>query len=320
MTNMLRWLMVVVVLTMVGCSDQDSAVSGDADTDAAEPTVTEPAGDEVAAREDVSPESVGDDTSADSVMVEVVNGEWRNADDTARDSERHPVESLTFWGLRPGMTILELQPGAGWWTEILASYALRTGGRLDAATSDLNDPEVPERVREQRQRYAVHLDASPEIYGTVALLNWGARSGPLPAESFDFALVARSIHGWMRRGMTESAFTRLYDALKPGGVLAIEQHRADPGEQDPKAESGYVTESFVIEKAREAGFELAGRSEVNANPKDTKDHLFGVWTLPPTRLTAPFGETPDPDFDRTEYDAIGESDRMTLRFVKPAAL
>jgi len=151
-------------------------------------------------------------------------------------------------------------------------------------------------------------------------VNFGAKSKPLPENTFDFALSARSVHGWMGAGITEKVFKDLYGALKPGGILAIEQHRANPGEQDPKAESGYVTEAFVIEQAQKAGFELVERSEINANQADTKDHPFGVWTLPPTKRTRPYSEgedANDPKFDRTKYDAIGESDRMTLKFRKP---
>ena len=126
----------------------------------------------------------------------------------------------------------------------------------------------------------------------------------------------------MGNGITDKVFSDLYASLKPGGILALEQHRANPGAQDPKAESGYVTEEYVIEQAKKAGFELVDRSEVNANAKDTKDHPFGVWTLPPTKRTRPYSEGPDandPKFDRTKYDAIGESDRMTLKFRKPEA-
>ena len=154
----------------------------------------------------------------------------------------------------------------------------------------------------------------------VADRYFGPKSAPLPANTFDFALSARSFHGWMGSGLTDKFLKDLYGALKPGGILAIEQHRANPGEQDPKASSGYVTEAYVIEQAQKAGFELADKSEINANAQDTKDHPFGVWTLPPTKRTRPYSEgadANDPKFDRSKYDAIGESDRMTLKFRKP---
>jgi predicted methyltransferase len=153
----------------------------------------------------------------------------------------------------------------------------------------------------------------------VQLVNWGMTAAPLPENTYDFILVSRSIHGWMRQdGMVERNFAQLARGLKPGGSLAIEAHRANPGPQDPKAANGYVTEAWVIEQAGKAGLKLAAKSELNANPKDTKDHPFGVWTLPPTRTTVPYGsgKPADPTFDRTKYDAIGESDRMTLRFTK----
>jgi predicted methyltransferase len=146
------------------------------------------------------------------------------------------------------------------------------------------------------------------------------QAAPLAPNRFDFVLVARSFHGWMGTpGMSERNLGEIFRALKPGGILAIEQHRANPGVQDPKAESGYVTEAYLIEQATKAGFKLDAKSEINANPKDTKDHPFGVWTLPPTRTTVPIGSglPPDAKFDRSKFDAIGESDRMTLRFVKP---
>ena len=251
-------------------------------------------------------------------LVSSVNGDWRSADDKSRDVYRHPVEALQFWGLEPGMTILEVQPGGGWWTEILAPYARATGGQFYATGADLNNPEISEAARKARADFEARFAAKPEVYGEVKVVNFGAKSAPLPENTFDFILTARSVHGWMGQGMTEKVFKDLYGALKPGGTLALEQHRANPGAQDPKAPTGYVTEAYVIEQARKAGFELVERSEINANPKDTKDHPFGVWTLPPTKSTSN-GDKPDPNFDRSKYDAIGESDRMTLKFRKPAA-
>jgi predicted methyltransferase len=256
---------------------------------------------------------------ADAALQAVVAGDWRSAENKARDIYRHPVESLSFWGLAPGMTVLEIQPGGGWWTEILAPYAQRTGGRFYATAVDLANPDVPEEARKSRAEFEQRYAAKPDVYGRIELVNWGPKSAPLPADTFDLILTARSVHGWIRTpGMVEKAFADFARALKPGGILAVEQHRANPGPQDPKAVSGYVTEAFVIGEAEKAGLKLAARSEVNANRKDTKDHPFGVWTLPPTLRSTPYdSDATDPAFDHSKYVAIGESDRMTLKFVKP---
>lgn len=254
----------------------------------------------------------------DSALKQVMVGEWRSADDKARDAERRPLESLTFWGLKPGASVLEVQPGGGWWTRILAPYAARTGGRYTATAADLNNPSLSDAARKGRADFAARY-ADEKIYGKVELVNWGPTAAPLPQNTYDFILLSRVIHGWMRsEGALERNLASVAGSLKPGGVLAIEQHRGNPGPQDPKAESGYVTEAFVIAAAEKAGLRLAARSEINANSKDTKDHPFGVWTLPPTRATVAYGsgKPADPNFDRSKYDAIGESDRMTLRFVK----
>jgi len=258
--------------------------------------------------------------STDSVLTEVIAGDWRSAADKSRDVARKPIENLQFWGLKPGASILEVQPGAGWWTRILAPYAARTGGRYTATAADLANPSITEAARKGRADFAARF-ADEKIYGKVELVNWGATAAPLAANNYDFILLSRVIHGWMRvEGLVDRNFASLAGSLKPGGVLAVEQHRENPGPQDPMAESGYVTEAFVIAAAEKAGLRLVDQSEINANPKDTKDHPFGVWTLPPTRITVPYGsgKAPDPSFDRSKYDAIGESDRMTLRFVKAA--
>jgi predicted methyltransferase len=255
----------------------------------------------------------------DPVLVQVVAGDWRTPEARARDVYRHPVEALTFWGLKPGMTILEVQPGAGWWTEILAPYAKRTGGKLYVTAADLANPELSERSRKGRADFAARWAANPDLYGKVEFVNWGPKSAPLPPSTFDFILTARSVHNWMSMpGWVDKVFKDFYGALKPGGILAVEEHRANPGPQDPKAVSGYVTEAYVIDAAERAGFKLLSRSEINANPKDTKDHPFGVWTLPPALRSSAEGsdKKDDPSFDHSKYLAIGESDRMTLKFVK----
>ena len=254
----------------------------------------------------------------DPVLQDVVAGAWRSAEDKSRDVARKPIENLQFWGLKPGASILEVQPGGGWWTQILATYAARTGGRYAATAADLANPSLSEGARKSRADFAAKY-SDEKIYGKVDLVNWGATAAPLTEGSYDFILVSRALHGWMRTdGLLDRNLANLARSLKSGGVLAIEQHRANPGPQDPKAASGYITETFVIDAAKKAGLHLAASSEINANAKDTKDHPFGVWTLPPTRATVPYGsgKAPDPTFDRSKYDAIGESDRMTLRFVK----
>jgi predicted methyltransferase len=244
-----------------------------------------------------------------------VAGAWRSPADKARDAWRHPVESLKFWGLKPGQTVVEFWPGAGWYTDILAPYLAATKGKLIAANLEPSDPSAAEVVR----AYRAKLDANRKLYGDVEITAFGATSGPVaPAGTADLVLFLRNLHNWMAAGIVEKAFRDAFAALKPGGVLGVEEHRAEPGGvQDALAADGYVQQAYAARLAQEAGFVLDKASEINANPKDTKDHPFGVWTLPPIRLTAPRGEPADPSFDRTKYDAIGESDRMTLRFVKP---
>ena len=261
--------------------------------------------------------------AADPVLAEVVAGDWRGDDAKARDKYRHPVESLTFWGLKPGMAILEIQPGgASWWTEILAPYAKRTGGSFAATGADLANPNLSEGARKARASFEERYGSKPDVYGKVDVVNWGAVSRTLPENQYDFILTARSIHGWMqdKPGTVEATFGEFYKALKPGGILAVEQHRANPlppGAEE-KPSTGYVSEAYVISVAEKAGFKLAAKSDINANAKDTKDHPFGVWTLPPALRSTAYGsgQAEDPNFDHSKYLAIGESDRMTLKFVK----
>ena len=259
--------------------------------------------------------------SADAALQAAVNGDWRSADEKARDRYRHPVESLAFWGLRPAMTVLEVQPGAGWWTNILAPYAKATGGKLYVTAADLENPKLSDGAKKARADFEARYAAKPETFGTLQYVNWGAVSKTLPANTFDLILTARSIHGWMQQGpdVAQQTFAEFHKALKPGGVLAVEQHRANPaGGSAENPKSGYVSEQYVIDLAQKAGFRLTDKSEINANPKDTKDHPFGVWTLPPSLYSTPYGsgKPDDPTFDHSKYLAIGESDRMTLKFVK----
>jgi predicted methyltransferase len=224
------------------------------------------------------------------------------------------------------MSVLEVQPGSGWWSEILAPFAKANGGSFSATAADLNNPELPDTARAAREAFAARFAAKPEVYGSVNLVNFGAKSAPLPAASYDLILTARSTHGWVNNQLADKMFADFFQALKPGGILALEQHRAnegtDPSDAIKGTSSGYVMQSAVVALAEKAGFKLEESSEINANPADTKDHPFGVWTLPPTSRTRPYSEgadASDPKFDRSKYDAIGESDRMTLRFRKAAA-
>jgi predicted methyltransferase len=261
-------------------------------------------------------------TAADANEIAIqkaVDAPARPAADKARDVHRHPVAALVFWGLKPGTTIVEIGPGPGsWWTKILAPFAHMTKGRYVAGYVDLGVPNVSDAAKKARADFiAEYADAAK--FGKVEAVDFGMTSGlKLPDASADFILVARAYHNWARaEGMTPRFMSEFARVLKPGGVLAVEQHRAADGADVTKtAPNGYVPESYVIGAAAAAGLALAGKSEINANPKDTKDHPFGVWTLPPVRRSAPAGEPANPSFDHSKYDAIGESDRMTLKFVK----
>jgi predicted methyltransferase len=255
--------------------------------------------------------------AADAKLKAAVEGPQRAAEHKARDGARRPLDTLTFWGVKPKQTVIEVSPGSGYWTEILAPYAKATGGTYIATSADLANPNISEGARMGRANFEKKY-ADTAKFGEVKIAGFGPVSGPLgPAGSADMVITARNIHNWAPNAtFLEKAMKDFHAVLKPGGVLAVEEHRADPKPSAPNWSTGYMTEAEVIAAAEKAGFKLAAKSEVNANPKDTKDHPFGVWTLPPSRWTTAGGRGSDPNFDRTKYDAIGESDRMTLRFVK----
>lgn len=268
-------------------------------------------------REETAEPPPAPDGPAKGSLEWAVAGPWR-AQDKVRDAARHPMETLRFFGLQPRMTVVEFWPGSGWWTEIIAPYLEEGGGKYVAAgfqTGPDADPSQVALMAAFQQRFA----NDRPLYGEIELSAFGPTSGPVTvAGTADLVLFMRSIHPWMAAGIAEKAFSDAWAALRPGGILGVEQHRLGPDEdQDPAAANGYVQEAFVRQLAAEAGFAFVAASEINANEKDTKDHPFGVDTLPPIRLTAPRGSPPDPGFDRAKYDEIGESDRMTLRFRKP---
>lgn len=222
----------------------------------------------------------------------------------ARDPARHPVAELSFFGVTPSSTVVEIWPGGGYWTEILAPY-LKEQGHLDVALPAGEPDEVKSAVALRKR-----LEADPSVYGGITFTQLGVSTFDIaPPGSADFVLTFRNIHNWMAEGFAERAFAAFYKALKPGGILGIEEHRGDPSSpQDPKAESGYVRQDYTIGLAKAAGFHLVGTSEINANPKDTRNWPKGVWTLPPAYALGAV--------DRAKYAAIGEADNFVLKFQK----
>lgn len=246
-----------------------------------------------------------------------IAGEWRLPEEKARDRWRHPLETLRFFGIKPNSVVVEALPGAGWYSAILAPFLKEGGGELIAAGFDPQSPNPAQKAA--LETYRKRFGLRPDLYGSVRFTVLDPAGGrACEAGEADLALTFRNVHNWMANEWAEKAFLELWRCLKPGGILGVVEHRADPlSEQDPRALSGYVQVAFVRQLATEAGFEYLESSEINANPADTRDHPFGVWTLPPVLRTAPFGAPPDPAFDSAPFAGIGESDRMTLKFRKP---
>lgn len=264
---------------------------------------------------DAESASPGAGNAAATALDAAIAGNWRDPKNAARDAYRHPRDTLAFFGVQPGQTVVEITPGSGgWYTEILAPY-VRGQGSYTAAMVD------PMAVNEGRPRdfmqggldgLKTRLAANPAQYGDarVALFDPKAPQFGAPG-SVDVVLTFRNVHNWTGGGLAEGYFKAFHTALKPGGTLGVVDHRARPGtDAETMRKSGYLTEDVVIKLATDAGFVLEARSEINANPKDDADHPNGVWTLPPTNRH-------DPE-DAAQYAEIGESDRMTLRFRKPA--
>ncbi len=245
-------------------------------------------------------------TKADPKLVSAVASPSRSPAAVARDAARHPVEELTFFGLAPSMTVVEIWPGGGYWTDILGPY-LAKSGRYYVALNAPGDAEEDAGVKRFRARVAAEKDRLGTLHETML----GAGHFDIaPPGSADLVLTFRNLHNWMEGGYVDEALSAAFKALKPGGILGIEDHRGRNDQpQDPRAKNGYVRQDYTIDLAKKAGFEFVASSEVNANPRDTKDWVDGVWTLPPTLSQN--------DKDRARYVAVGEADNYVLKFRKP---
>lgn len=238
-------------------------------------------------------------------LEQSVNSEDRSIENIKRDKFRHPYETLKFFGIEPEMTVVELSPGGGWYTEILAIYMYDEGELITAPYS----ASLSDYAKRSREAFEAKLN-SKSIYEKVKIVDLFGKLAE--NETVDAVLTFRNVHNWLGEDGSgvKNVFEQSYAALKPGGILGVVEHRAKPGTSIKEMKkSGYVTEELTINLAKEAGFILSKKSEINANIKDTKDHPNGVWTLPPSLYLK--------DGDKEKYRQIGESDRMTLLFKKP---
>lgn len=252
------------------------------------------------------PAMAADSVPPDPALKAAVAGPQRSAKFVARDAARHPLEELTFFGVTPRSTVVEIWPSGGYWTEILAPY-LHDAGQYYAVVQ-ASGPEAEKFGPLMTQKIA----SDPAVYGKVVVTKLGpGQTDIAPPGSADLVVTFRNLHNWIKDGNDAEVLAAFYKALKPGGVLGIEDHRGNrTTPQDPKALSGYVRQDYAIGLAEKAGFRFLGSSEINANPKDTADWPKGVWTLPPSFALG--------DQDRAKYAAIGEADNFVLKFQKPS--
>jgi predicted methyltransferase len=249
--------------------------------------------------------------SADLTLASAVDNPARSAKFVARDKARHPLEELTFFGVTPQSTVVEIWAGGGYWTEILAPFLHDQGVYYVALQGKGGSEAANAEAEKLNALFRDKAEGDKETYGKVITTALGVGQDEIaPAGSADFVLTFRNLHNWLEEGFAPEAFAAFYRALKPGGVLGVEDHRGQrDAPQDPKAVDGYVRQDYAIALAKKAGFRFEGSSEINANPKDTANWPKGVWTLPPTLALG--------DQDRAKYEAIGEADNFVLKFRKP---
>ena len=294
----------IAALAATACApdSDDASPDGDARVEADATDATDATG---AAEADADP---GATASAD--IDAAIAGDWRDPANVARDRYRHPAETLAFFGVEPDDTVVEITPGGGWYAEILAPL-VRDEGHYVAAVWDDAIPDQPAYRYRLNDELRAKFAAAPDAYGTPDVLVFDPAEPSFgPAGSADVVVTFRNAHNWVSDDTADEYFAAFFDVLAPGGVLGVTDHRARPGTSpEDMRSSGYLTEALVTRLATDAGFVLEASSEANANPADTADHPNGVWTLPPTNNHEPE--------DDEKYAAIGESDRMTLRFRKP---
>lgn len=288
-------LAVALAMTLTACGQQSPQTAAPS-----APVADQPA--------EATPPKSAEDLFAEK-LDQVLAGDWRSEANKARDVYRHPKETLAFFGLKPGQSVLEITPGGGWYAEILAPLQKGNGTYVAALPKDEGASEYTLKNNTAlREKFA----ADPERYSDVHIASFDPKAPDFAMPgSLDTVLTFRNVHNWVMADTAPLMFKAFFDVLKPGGTLGVVDHRAPDGAGlDAVKQSGYLPVDYVIKLATDAGFELVAQSEINANPDDTKDYEKGVWTLPPTLALGPDSS------DR--YRKIGESDRMTLKFVKPA--
>lgn len=255
------------------------------------------------------------------LISDALAGEHREPANVARDSYRNPAETLVFFGWQPDMTVLEIWPATGWYSEVLAPIT-RPDGIYFAAGFAMTADRTPQWRKDMQIAYRKKLQAHPDVYDHVVVTELAIpeRTTIAPPGTVDLVVSFRNVHNWVRGAYGEDMFPVIFRALKPGGILGLVQHRAAPGTpREAVPDIGYMPVDYVVELAEAAGFVLEAESEINANPNDSRDHPAGVWSLPPGfRVCGRMDEGPERDQCHERYQAIGESDRMTLRFRKPA--